>query len=107
RVNLLNVRAYLTPDCRARGKKGIRRRRRTIGLQPQNYSGQVSIVGLRPAKCVVSERRRNEGTIWQILKYAAPSLVTHKQVKLSIGPELQNAAIMISLLSAVGRARMS
>src|SRR5215831_18559911 len=107
RVNLLDVRADLTSDCRARSKKRIRGRRRTIHLQPQNYSGQVSIVGLRPAKCVVCERRRNKGTIGQILQYAAASLVTHIQVKLSIGSELQNPAVMISLLSAVGRTGMS
>jgi len=66
----------------------------------------MSIVRRRAAKCVVHKRLRKKRAIRQVLEPAATTLVAHKQIKLSVRPELQDAAVVIGLLRRIGRAGM-
>ena len=102
RKHLLDVRAGLASDRRARREEGIVGWRRSVQVQPQDDAAQVRVVGRRAAKLIVRRGhvRRTVGVVDrsapEILQVAAPPEIADEDVQLVVGTDAEDAAIVVS-----------
>src|SRR5262247_3789375 len=101
RVDFLNVGADLSSHLGTCPKKRIIRGCRSVLGQPQNRTGQVSIVRSRAAELVVA-RRRGKWPVREVLELPPTAHVANDHVQVAVRPEAQDAAIVISPWDAVG-----
>ena len=70
--DFLNVRAYLPTNGGASGVEGVIRRGASVVVQPKDHTGQMRVVGLRPAELVIGVSRRR--ALGQVLRLPAPAV---------------------------------
>jgi hypothetical protein len=95
----LNVGARLASHLRSNSKERIVRRSCAIRIQSNDDTCEMRIVRRRTAELIVGDGIPETRRGWagrKILQFAAPSVVANNNVKLSVGPEAQNAGVVIA-----------
>src|ERR1700682_1589287 len=78
-------------------EEGIVRRSRAVVVEPQNKTRQVIIIRLWPSKLIVGHRAE-----LVVLQKAAPPIVAHQDVELSVRTEAENAPVVVPAQRLIG-----